>query len=300
MEYNASQGHYEINGVIGPDEYKENVNNNYYTNALVQWHLKKTVEVCGLLEGWGQYDALAAKIGLTEEEKADWLTVADQIKLARREDGLLIQHDGFLDLKEIDVEYYKSLPGGLPSHISWEDVNKSQVLKQADSVMLLYLLGDKFSHETKKVNWDFYEPRTMHDSSLSPAIHSILATEMCDLESAYRYFSKSARIDLGNNMGNSDHGLHAATQGGIWQAVVNGFAGMRVRDAVLTLAPDLPKEWKSLAFKLNYCGACLEMSITPASAEIRCLTPGPAPVQVQVYGETVSFTQAGESKIWVK
>lgn len=299
LEWSAEETCYEINNVIGPDEYAESVNNNYYTNRLVQWNLRKAAEICQLMKEWGVYDEFAARIQLTEEEQVHWLTVADQIKLSETPEGLLVQFDGFLEMKQIDVAYYKTLPGGLPSHLPWEEVTHSQVLKQADVVMLLYLLSDEYSSKVKRVNWNYYEPRTMHDSSLSAAIHSIMANEIGDPEMAYQYFVKAAKIDLGNNMGNSDHGMHAATQGGVWQAVVNGFAGVRVRDGLLCLEPSLPTEWEKVRFALTHQGVELVVVIEKSQVEIRVQDQQFAPVPVQVWGKTAVLNAAEPGKVWI-
>ena len=138
--------------------------------------------------------------------------IAAKIRLPR-EGELLHQFEGFMELQEIDVLKYRDVPGLLQKAYGWEEINRSQVLKQADVVMLLYLLGDEFTLAEKRVNWDFYEPKTMHDSSLSAAIHSIVANDIDLAEEAYAYFQKAARIDLTNSMGNTHAGLHAASLG---------------------------------------------------------------------------------------
>ncbi|MCK4258228.1 MAG: glycoside hydrolase family 65 protein [Halanaerobiales bacterium] len=285
VEYNAVGDCFEIRGVIGPDEYSEFVNNNYYTNRLVQYQLIKAAQLREQLKEWNKYDQLQEKLNLLDEEFDKWLEIADKIKLNQREDGLLIQFDNFLDQKEIDVLYYRNLKGGLVGYIGWEEVTKSQVLKQADVVMLLYLLFDKYSKEIKKTNWDFYEPKTMHDSSLSAAIHSAFAAEIDLTKEAYEYFSKAANIDFSNNMGNSDHGLHAAAQGGIWQAVVHGFGGLRIVDGMLTINPKLPEQWNSLSFKINYHGVQLDIMVNHNDIKIKPLSKVEKALEIMVRRE---------------
>lgn len=259
VTYNAAEDCFEIEEVIGPDEYKEGIDNNYYTNALVQWHLRKTAKLVEMLKEDSKEDLLT-RLGVTEGELADWQEIADKIKLPR-EGALLHQFEGFMDLKELDVLKYRDTPGLLQRHHGWEEINQSQVIKQADVVMLLYLLRDHFTKEEKRVNWDFYEPKTMHDSSLSAAIHSIVANDVDLAEEAYAYFKKASRIDLADNMGNTNAGLHSASMGGLWQAVVHGFGGVRVKDGELVVEPKLPQAWDSLSFKVSFQGRRFHVSI---------------------------------------
>ncbi|MGI6149127.1 MAG: glycoside hydrolase family 65 protein [Firmicutes bacterium] len=267
VSYNPDRDWYEIKEVIGPDEYKEGIDNNYYTNALVQWHLKKTAELVKLLKESPAGQCVLLKLGVTEGELQDWQVIAAKIRLPR-EGELLHQFEGFMELQEIDVLKYRDVPGLLQKAYGWEEINRSQVLKQADVVMLLYLLGDEFTLAEKRVNWDFYEPKTMHDSSLSAAIHSIVANDIDLAEEAYAYFQKAARIDLTNSMGNTHAGLHAASLGGCWQAVVHGFGGVRVKSGELSVTPKLPKAWHSLRFKLAFQGKRLQVSIRRDGYEV--------------------------------
>ena len=290
---NETDDVFEINHVIGPDEFGEGVNNNYYTNAMAQWHLYKAYEVCCLLQSYGTYDALAAEIGLSENELASWLDAAEKMKLTRAGDdkSLLVQYDNFMDLKEIDVLYYRSLPGTIHEYLCWDDVRNGKVVKQADVILLLYLLGDQFSDREKRANWDYYEPKTTHDSSLSAAIHGVLAAELGLSREAYEFFVKAARIDFANGMGNSDAGLHAGSLGGLWQLVVNGFGGVRMRREVLEINPSLPVTWERLEFHVEYQGSNFTIVINKESIEIECRDGMPGPIGVRVWGEDVVFDE---------
>jgi len=267
VELNPETGQYEINGVIGPDEYKENVNNNYYTNRLAKEQLLYAAQLFTEF----QEEEFITRWNFTAEEAKWWQEIACRIALPADGD-LLLQCDGFKELAEIDVLKYRGTPGKLQMEYSWEEIKRSQVIKQADVIMLMYLLGSEYTQEQKLRNWEFYEPRTIHDSSLSAAIHSAFACDIGLEHEAYRYFSKAARIDLGDEMANSAHGLHAAALGGLWQAVFHGFAGIRLAADGLSIKPALPKEWERLELKLWYKGAQLSLTCTPAGGKVELLT----------------------------
>lgn len=276
VEYNAGEDCYELKDIMGPDEYKERVDNNYYTNLLVQKHLLFAKE---LLEKLACRE-LVERWGFSQAEAELWEEIAQKIRLPRRGE-LLEQFTGFLELKEIDVLQYRETPGELQKVYSWREINESQVLKQADVIMLLHLLPGEFTPAEKRVNWEFYEPKTMHDSSLSAAIHSAVASDLGLKAEAYRYFQKASRIDLSDGLQNSAHGLHAASLGGLWQAAVHGFAGVRVENQVLKINPRLPEAWSELRFKLQVGDALLELLITPEDVTITYLQ-GTGKVQMEI------------------
>lgn len=258
VSYNSQVNCFEIKDVIGPDEYKEGVDNNYYTNSLVQWHLRTAAALDR---------KVLADVGIEQEEVDRWKDIADRIKLPQ-EGTLLHQFDGFTKLKKIDVTQFRNAPGSLHKRYGWRDINKAQVLKQADVLMLLHLLGFQYSQEIKRANWDYYEPITVHDSSLSPAIHCIVGAELGITDKAYQYFKKACRIDLGDEMANSDAGLHGASLGGLWQAVVHGFAGIRLVEGELSVEPHLPDEWEEISLQLVIQGVRKRVRVTHQGWEI--------------------------------
>ena len=298
VEFNPERDCFEIKNVIGPDEYSEFVDNNYFTNALAQWNLRKAIEVCELLKHWGKYKALASKIGLKDEEFEAWRKVADKICLFRIDQKILLQFDGFLRQKEIDLSAYHHNPSDFFKNFSWEEITSSQVLKQADVVMLLYLLNDQFTMEEKIANWDFYEPKTLHHSSLSPAIHALVAAEIGRNEEAFSYFTTAAEIDLNDKMRNSDAGLHAATQGGIWQAVIKGFCGVQVKDGLLMLSPSLPKHWKNVSFRFMFNFVPLKLQITKEIINLQVLMEQFEPIDVRLFDKIVTLDQTTPSFTW--
>ena len=164
-------------------------------------------------------------------------------------------------------------------------INQLQITKQADLLMLFYLLGDKFSNAVKRVNWDYYEPRTLHDSSLSLSIHTILATDIVSVEEAYSFFKKASRIDLGLNMKSSDEGIHAGAMGGIWQDVICGFGGVRMLDEKLNISPKLPKIWNNLNYAIYWHGNRLKVTITKDKLIITKKEQQSKPVDLIVHGK---------------
>ncbi|MBC6309417.1 glycoside hydrolase family 65 protein [Listeria sp. FSL L7-1582] len=263
---------YEITGVVGPDEYKEHVDNNAFTNYMAHWNLKKAIHYHDLLQKGNPelLASLSAKWDLPNNYQK-WKEKAAKLYLPQPNTELVIpQDDTYLSKKIIDLAPYKeaSQVGALFLDYNLDQVNDMQITKQADVMILLYLLENEFSPEVKQANWDYYEPKTLHDSSLSRATHSILASDLGDKDLAYSMFEKASRIDLGPNMKSSDAGIHAASIGGIWQVVVNGFGGVRMLDGKLYLHPHLPEKWTTLQFPIYWQGSRLEIKVTQEAVAI--------------------------------
>lgn len=273
LEWNKEQECYVIRDVIGPDEYKEHVDNNAYTNHMAYYNMELAFVLIDRLkeEKTLLYERLhnllnleELKIHLTERMPLLYLPLPD------KETGIIPQFDGFFDLKSIDLKKYKesSIVGTIYNDYNMEQINSFQVLKQGDIVVLLYLLDDLFGEEIKKKNYDYYEERTLHDSSLSRATHSVLANDMGLKEEAYRFFEGALRIDLGTEMRSSNAGIHSASIGGIWQAAVMGFGGVRVVGGQLRICPGLPKEWSELRYTIIWKNSPLDITVTKEEVSI--------------------------------
>lgn len=265
-------GRYEITGVVGPDEYKEHVDNNAFTNYMAHWNLEKAIHYYNLLqqENPALLEALSAKWDLKNNYQK-WQEKSTKLYLPQPNSELVIpQDDTYLTKKIIDLTPYKeaSQVGALFLEYNLDQVNDMQITKQADVMILFYLLENEFPPEVKQANWDYYEPKTLHDSSLSRATHSILASDLGDKELAYSMFEKASRIDLGQNMKSSDAGIHSASIGGIWQVVVNGFGGVRMLDGKLYLHPQLPEKWTELKFPIYWKDSRLLVHVTKNTIEI--------------------------------
>lgn len=265
-DYNRELDRYELLDVIGPDEYKEHVNNNAYTNYLAYANLNFARQVLDMMpEKWPEtarrltreleLEGMAQRL---EEAMTKWYLPQPN------EDGILPQNDQYLQLNEIDLSKYKEEIGVSTIYDDYgqEQINRSMVSKQADTVMLLCIMSDQFSEDVCRKNFDFYEAHTLHDSSLSYGTHGLLASRLGVTELAYEMFRHARDIDLGPNMTSSVEGIHSASMGSLWQCVALGFAGLRQVEDKLYLEPQLPKEWSRLAFRFVWRGCPVRLEAT--------------------------------------
>jgi trehalose/maltose hydrolase-like predicted phosphorylase len=258
-EYNTERDRYEINDVIGPDENHVHVNNNVFTNRMAQWHLATALETLAWLrrEHPDRAAELEEQLDLSPERLAHWAHIIGCLRILHDpETGLMEQFEGFFELEDIDWQALEPRSQSIQSLLGVVRTNQVQALKQPDVLMLLCLLGDQYDLETKQVNWDYYAPRTDHTygSSLGPAVHAILACELGMPEVAYKHFVRAALADLEDVRGNSADGVHGASAGGVWQALVFGFAGLQLTTEGYTLNPRLPASWRRLAFNFRHRG----------------------------------------------
>lgn len=246
-------GQLELHDVIGPDEYTEHVNNNAYTNYLAHHNVARA------LHFHQRFDSPDAAFIARAEDFLARLTLPQA-----DENGLIAQDDSFFSKPTIDLTRYKAQQGtqAILLDYSRAEVNEMQILKQADVVMLNYLLPSRFTPSQLAANLDYYEPRTIHDSSLSKAIHGIVAARCQRPEQAYRFWQEACLIDLGPEPHSCDDGIHAAATGAIWLGAVQGFAGLTVREGELHLNPCLPAEWHSITVPFCWQGEHVELTIT--------------------------------------
>ena len=266
VTYNAEKGEYEINDVIGPDEWHEHVNNNAYTNVMARWNIQKALDTLVWLRKADAARAqdLLQKLQLNEQELQKWRDVVARMRIPQdKQSGLFEQFDGFFQLEHFDQEKYAGRKASYQGILGVEEVSRYQIVKQADVLMLLTILLQDYSLETKRVNWDYYYPITDHDygSSLTPALHVILACELGLVDAAYKLFMKGALADLEDQRGNSDEGIHDACCGAVWQAAILGFAGLRVKEDGYTTQPHWPDGWTRLAFKYCHKGQLVEVDL---------------------------------------
>ncbi|WP_234122058.1 glycoside hydrolase family 65 protein [Clostridium hydrogenum] len=266
--YNKFKDKYMILGVTGPNEYENNVNNNWYTNTMATWNLKYTIKVIELLKDKysAEYKNLENKLNLKAEEIEQWKDVINKMYFPYSEElGIFLQQDGYLDKEQILVKDLS--PENLPLNQkwSWDRILRSCFIKQADVLQGLYLLDDKFSVEVKKRNFDFYEQRTVHESSLSPCIHSIIAAEVGYEDKAYDLYLRTARLDLDNYNNDTVDGLHITSMAGTWMSIVHGFGGLRIKDNTLSLNPFIPKAWTKYSFKVLFRNHLIKVSVSASN-----------------------------------
>ncbi|GIO86850.1 maltose phosphorylase [Paenibacillus faecis] len=290
VNFSNLKGKYVILGVTGPNEYENNVNNNWYTNRIAVWTLEYTLEVLDYLKANenARYLELVDMLKLTDEETAKWRHIIDNMYYPVDEErGVFLQQDGFLDKEIVPV---KDLPPeNLPlnQNWSWDRILRSCYIKQADVLQGLYFLGDRYDLETKKRNFDFYEPLTVHESSLSPCLHAIIACELGYQEKAYEMYLRTARLDLDNYNNDTEDGCHTTSMAGTWMSVIQGFAGLRVRNDELVLKPFIPSHWKSFSFNVMFRGATLNVNVTEESIIVTNETDVPAAIRIYDNSYTV-------------
>ena len=273
VTYSARREKYCINHITGPDEYAVAINNNCYCNVMAQANLEYGAACVRRMraEQPARWQELAKRLDFNATELAQWDEIAANVfipfdeKLAIHE-----QDDSFLDREPI---VWRDWPADdkPTSKWPWHRLMMSQAMKQADVVLLMFMQHERFSLEEKKRNFLFYEPKTTHESSLSPCIHAIIAAEIgCEAE-AFDYYLRSARLDLDDVNGNADQGLHIANTAGSWLSVMNGFAGMRVADGQLSFAPHLPERWEKLSFTMTFQARRLQVTLTKEGIAIKLL-----------------------------
>jgi trehalose/maltose hydrolase-like predicted phosphorylase len=269
----GEDGRWHVRTVIGPDEYHEGVDDNAYTNQMAAWLLERAAELAAWLRERhpDRWRSLASVLHLDDAEPAGWRAVAaGLVDGLDPETGLIEEHHGFHQLEEVDPAPYEARRTTMDVLLGWERLGKLKLVKQADVVMLLALLGERFPRAVQQANFAYYEPLTVHDSSLSPPVHALLAARLGDLDTAERFLDQAARLDLDFERGvTAAGGVHIATLGGVWQALVLGFGGMTVAGEEPSFTPHVPASWGSLRFRIAWRGTPLEVTATGGTASVR-------------------------------
>ncbi len=248
-------GRAHLRNVIGPDEYHVGVDDNFFTNAMAAWHLRAAVD-----HGSGR-DDLISSLGLPPGWEGAFLDLAEKLEPQPRDDGVFEQHDGYFELDEVDLSRFEPRLAPLHAIFGEKRLERSQITKQADVIMGLVLLDALQTRELVEANLDYYDPRTDHGSSLSLAMHSLAASVAMRPDQAYDYFRRAAAIDLEDSMSNSQHGIHAATQGGLLQAALVGFGGLHLTEDGPQIIARLPDHWDSLGFSFVHRGTRHEREV---------------------------------------
>ncbi|PKO12551.1 MAG: glycoside hydrolase family 65 protein [Chloroflexi bacterium HGW-Chloroflexi-10] len=265
-EWNEINQTYQFSDVIGPDEYHDHVDNNAYNNFMVRWHFRIAEQAAHLLQAHEPdlYAGLVDQLGLSDSRMQHWLEIANHIYFEQDAlTGLIEQFQGFFQLEDLDWKSLEPRSESIQSLLGIEATNQVQALKQADVLMLFYLFPDAFPSQIMAVNYDYYNARTDHTygSSLGPSIHALVACQLGKTEEAYQHFIRSAHADLYDVRGNAGDGIHAASAGGLWQAVVFGFGGLRVDEYGYHCQSRLPKKWRRLRFRFCYRGEWITIQI---------------------------------------
>jgi trehalose/maltose hydrolase-like predicted phosphorylase len=276
-------GAYHIRKVIGPDEYHDDVDDNAYTNLIAAWNLRRGTETTQILQQrWpDRWRDFKLSLHLADDEARTWSELAESMFIAFDPETLLFeQFSGYFDKEPTDLKSYEPRSTAMDMILGHDGIQKTNVIKQADVLMATYLLWKELPSDVRVANFRYYEPRTGHGSSLSPSIHALLAARLGDTTLAQQYLKQATEIDLGNNMGNAAGGVHAAAIGGLWQAMVFGFAGLQMSSDGLTFSPMLLPHWRRLAFPLEWRKRKIRVCIEPNA--MRVTFQGSEPLNLQL------------------
>lgn len=290
VHYSARNDAYMIHGVTGPNEYENNINNNYYTNWMAKWVLSYALE---------NIDAVApefqTKLNVTAEERKHWQDILDKMYLPEADvtdvNGVprhvFAAHDTFLDKELVPVRDLdpKNLP--INQHWSWDRILRSPYIKQSDTLHAMYYFPDAFTEQQKRDNYEFYEPFTVHESSLSPSVHSIIAADLKMADKSVEFYERTARLDLDNYNNDTSDGLHITSMTGAWLSIVQGFAGMRVRDDQLHFEPFLPDKWQGYSFRFLFRGRLLSVAVDQNGSHVELLSG--EPLTIDLAGEKLTL-----------
>lgn len=265
VNFSEAKNKYVMLGVTGPNEYENNVNNNWYTNRIACWTMEYTIEVIYYLKNNepDKYRKLATKLGIQQEEIEKWQDIIKNMYYPVEEKlGIFLQQEGYMDKEQILVKDLDKENLPLNQKWSWDRILRSCFIKQADVLQGLYFLQHKYDLATIERNFDFYEPRTVHESSLSPCIHAILASKFGKKDKAYELYLRTARLDLDNYNNDTEDGCHITSMAGTWLSIVEGFGGVKVINGKLTVNPFIPQQWKAFSFKITFRDSLLNINIT--------------------------------------
>ncbi len=281
--YSNDKKAWVILGVTGPNEYENNVNNNWYTNYIARWCLLYGIEQINLIQSndkdsWGKIkSATAFENGETEK----WQEIADGMYFPRDEKlGLYLQQDGFLDKEIMPASELPPNARPINQKWSWDRILRSCFIKQADVLQGMYFFEEHFDENTIRNHFDFYEPMTVHESSLSPCVHAILATRLGKMDKAMEMYLRTARLDLDDYNNDTDDGLHITSMAGTWMAVVRGFAGLAVKGGMLHLSPVLPSGWIGFRCKVRFRHRILSISMLNSQVEVSRISGDPLEISV--------------------
>ncbi|MGM0933208.1 MAG: glycoside hydrolase family 65 protein [Bacteroidota bacterium] len=296
--FSSDKNKYVILGVTGPNEYENNVNNNWYTNYIAKWCLEYTMEMIDKVkQGFEEdYERIMGHTNLTDSELISWKEVAEAMYFPFSEkDGVFLQQDGFLDKEIKPVSKLDKNQRPINQQWSWDRILRSCYIKQADVLQGFYFFEDHFSKEDLEKHFNYYEPITVHESSLSPCVHSIQAAVLGRMKQAYDLYLRTSRLDLDDYNNEVEQGCHITSMAGTWMSIVEGFGGMRVREDQLEFTPRIPDEWQAYSFKVNFRDQILKVTVT--KDKTRFLLEGDSAIEIKVDGETLEVSPNQEKTV---
>jgi len=289
--FSTYRNKYVILGVTGPNEYENNVNNNFYTNYIAKWCIDYALENIEKIksEYTSDYTRIMNKVNLESDEIAAMRKVADNMYYPYSEEHkVYLQQDGFLDKELVTVANLDKSQRPINQKWSWDRILRSPYIKQADTLQGFYFFEDNFTTEELERHFDFYEPFTVHESSLSPCVHSIQAAKLGRMEQAYTFYLRTSRLDLDDYNHEVHEGLHITSMAGTWMSIVEGFGGMRVKDNILSFTPHIPEQWKGYSFKVNFRNQIITVKVSQSGTDFEI--DGTNNLQILVNGKVLTIT----------
>jgi maltose phosphorylase len=296
VHWSEHKKQYVMHGVTGPNEYENNVNNNWYTNYLACWCMQYAAQAIEEVKEHYEkaYELLLIKTKLdVNTELKQWKHICENMFYPASEElGILLQQEGYLDKEQILAADLDPKERPINQHWSWDRILRSCFIKQADVLQGLYFFEDHFDRDTLKRNFDYYEPRTVHESSLSPCVHSILAARLGYEEKAYEMYLRTSRLDLDDYNNEAHEGLHITSMAGTWMSVIQGFGGMQVSSGKLHFTPMLPAKWESFSFNIRFRGRVVKVHIGRQQMDIELLSGDKLEVVVNNTSYAITEEQA--------
>ena len=302
ITFSEEKQKYVMLGVTGPNEYENNINNNWYTNRIATWCLRYTMEALEKVNNndVARYQEVVVKTGLrAAEETARWKDIVTNMHYAFNEKlNIFMQQDGFMDKEQILAKDLNPAERPINQHWSWDRILRSCFIKQADTLQGIYLFEEDFDLETIRRHFDFYEPRTVHESSLSPCVHAVLAAKIGNVAKAYEMYLRTSRLDIDDYNHEAHEGLHITSMAGTWMAIVEGFGGKRVYNGELYLNPIIPQQWAEYAFRLTFKGNDLEVRVT--NREVEILSHAGKTIRLHLFGQQIEVAPRQSQTVQLK
>jgi len=299
VNFSQERKKFVILGVTGPNEYENNVNNNWYTNTIATWTLEYTIRTIEFVRNSDKavFEKLIQKLNFDEEiETGSWKNIIENMYYPVDDKyGVFLQQDGYLDKEQIAADELDPTQRPINQHWSWDRILRSCFIKQADVLQGIYLFESQYDTGTIKRNFEFYESRTVHESSLSSCVHSILAARIGNIDKAYKLYLQTSRLDLDDYNNEVDEGLHITSMAGTWMSVVEGFAGKRIQDDKLVLNPQMPDKWKGYSFKIIFRGSLLKIHVKQDTVTI--INESDIPATALIYGNEYLISGFTETRI---
>lgn len=292
VNFSNAKGKYVILGVTGPNEYENNVNNNWYTNSLATWTMAYTMEGIRYFKEKDSslYKKLTEKISFDESsETKKWSEIIEKMYYPYyEEEKIFLQQEGYMDKEQMTSDQLDPAHRPINQHWSWDRILRSCFIKQADVLQGIYIFEDRYDTETIRRHFNFYEPRTLHESSLSSCVHTIMACRIGNINKAYELYLRTSRLDLDDYNNEVAEGLHITSMAGTWMSVVEGFSGKRIKKEILSLDPLIPENWENYSFKILYRNSLLKVTVSKKDIQIE--NSSPDPVKVLVYNEEYTIS----------